>query len=543
MTSSKQRNLAAFAFGLGECLLFGGLKYGWASLVFVLKDLGYFHGCSNNLSKDTYDTSLSGTDINNSTWTYGHAGNATQHDLCDKELRGLCRTQDSCLHLVFTIATVTCGMMAIPTGALVDRCSIRIPRLIFSVVICSGLLMLALSTPDTSQLLYPSIAGITMGGIVIGIANMQIGNLFISKRSTVVTVYNGAIDSSAIILLTVKVAYEHGISLQISCFTLFAVAFVLFVINTLLLPRDRIVWPPTSKTKARCDDEHKGKANGISSGSKLYTEVKGNDRSKRTRRQSIQLCEAHKEMMEYPNMTSAFVSPMFAFFLLWVSVLQLRDLYFLGTFHSWITELVGDDHSTVSHFTSIMTMVQCAGVVISPLPGLLLDRNKRKVIDAEKALYQDLKDSILVYVITTAVSVLFSISVILPVIQLQYVSFVLQVVLRAFLYGIASAFLPMAFPTRYYATMLGVLFAAAGLFSLLQYPIFLLVQGPLQGNHYYVNVAFIAMCLSTMLFPIYIHIYVKKKEKLLELNRSSKEWIKFESDLLTDEDKTRSDKV
>ena len=136
MTSSKQRNLAAFTLGFFECILFGGLKYGWASLVFILKDLGYFYKCSNKLPiVHTINDSAIGTSSNlvTSSGIYEIVENTTNQQTtdCTNESIGVCRTQDSCLHLVFTIASVSCGVMAIPAGPLVDKCSIRLPRLIF----------------------------------------------------------------------------------------------------------------------------------------------------------------------------------------------------------------------------------------------------------------------------------------------------------------------------------------------------------------------------------------------------------------------------
>ncbi|XP_069769638.1 uncharacterized protein [Narcine bancroftii] len=66
-----------------------------------------------------------------------------------------------------------------------------------------------------------------------------IGNIFGSKRSTVITIYDGAYDSSSAVFLIVKVLYEAGISLRsiflfISCLSLLHTVRTIFLlpINT-----------------------------------------------------------------------------------------------------------------------------------------------------------------------------------------------------------------------------------------------------------------------------------------------------------------------
>uniref|UniRef100_A0A9J8CBU2 Uncharacterized protein n=1 Tax=Cyprinus carpio carpio TaxID=630221 RepID=A0A9J8CBU2_CYPCA len=56
----------------------------------------------------------------------------------------------------------------------------------------------------------------TVGGILFLMTNMQVGNLFDSHRSTIITVYNGAFDSSSAIFLIIKVLCERRVSLRSS---------------------------------------------------------------------------------------------------------------------------------------------------------------------------------------------------------------------------------------------------------------------------------------------------------------------------------------
>ena len=65
-------------------------------------------------------------------------------------------------------------------------------------------------------------------------------------------------------------------------------------------------------------------------------------------------------------------------------------------------------------------------------------------IAGEMDLFEDLKDSQLVWVLTSAISVIFSIFVVIPIEQVQYVSFLFQIAMRSFVYALTGAFVPTA---------------------------------------------------------------------------------------------------
>ena len=58
---------------------------------------------------------------------------------------------------------------------------------------------------DTPLMLYPAMTCLAFGGYFIMMTNIQLANLIPSKRSTVIALYCGSYDSSAFILVLVKV--------------------------------------------------------------------------------------------------------------------------------------------------------------------------------------------------------------------------------------------------------------------------------------------------------------------------------------------------
>ena len=101
--------IAGWAFM--ECLLFGGLLYGWGSVVFVLKDEGvYADLCPTNVNLNMSSINASDSNIvvnvsgNSSNDSPGYSVN-NETDKADSGKDVLCKPQDSNYALCFTIAS------------------------------------------------------------------------------------------------------------------------------------------------------------------------------------------------------------------------------------------------------------------------------------------------------------------------------------------------------------------------------------------------------------------------------------------------------
>ncbi|MEQ2316994.1 hypothetical protein AMECASPLE_038248, partial [Ameca splendens] len=70
----------------------------------------------------------------------------------------------------------------------------------------AGTLLVAFSNAAYSLMLFPALSCIAVGGILLLMTNMQVGNLFAAHRSTIITLYNGAFDSSSAVFLIIKVS-------------------------------------------------------------------------------------------------------------------------------------------------------------------------------------------------------------------------------------------------------------------------------------------------------------------------------------------------
>uniref|UniRef100_A0A8C3J9N0 Solute carrier family 43 member 3 n=1 Tax=Calidris pygmaea TaxID=425635 RepID=A0A8C3J9N0_9CHAR len=331
-----------------------------------------------------------------------------------------CSRQDEQFSLVFTIGSFMNNFMTFPMGFIFDRFGTAVARLIAISLYTGGTLLVAFSTPELAVLLFPAMSMLSVGGILLILTNMQVGNLFGKYRSIIITLYNGAFDSSSAIFLIIKVLYERGLSLR-AMFLFMAACSAWHLLRTLfLMPRSRIPYPlpPAYDYGLQCP---------------------GRSRSYRTYEEKRPPGESGPEE--------------------------------------------------------------------TPLEPTV----PRGALGA----LADLRASVLSLAVTVTQCLLFSICAAVPVLPVQFATFVLQVLSRSFLYGGNAAFLAIAFPPQHFGKLYGLAMALSALVALLQYPCVALVRGPLHGDPFYVNVGLIAVVLVAFVSPVVVARECQRRAKEL----------------------------
>nr|XP_033488841.1 solute carrier family 43 member 3-like [Epinephelus lanceolatus] len=305
----KVQHCLTFATGLVECLVFAGAVFGWASLVFVLKTEGYFSSLCVNT------TGVNATNVLD------------------------CSGQDEQFSLVFTIASFMFNFLTLPNGFLFDQFGTTVARLFGISLYTTGTLMVAFSTPALSNLMFPALSLLAVGDILFIMTNVQVGNLFGSHRSTIITLYNGAVDSSSALFFVIKLLHESGISFRSSFLFLSACSVIHLLRTFFLLPRDHIPYPlPDDYTygitcgKSKTLSLEQTAANGNIL--KMTEETPRNNDVPVTQEKSFRECV---------------MSRFFAWHLLWVSVMQLRHYLFIGTFNPMLQRLTEGEPSLGKH--------------------------------------------------------------------------------------------------------------------------------------------------------------------------------------------------
>uniref|UniRef100_H2L9T5 Solute carrier family 43 member 3a n=1 Tax=Oryzias latipes TaxID=8090 RepID=H2L9T5_ORYLA len=474
VVGSKLRFWLTLVSGMLECLCFAGVVFGFASLVFVLKEDGFFSElCISNL-----------------------------------EINSNCTSQDEQFSLVFTIASFLNNFLSLVNGFLFDRFGTFMTRLLAIFVYTTGTLLVAFST-ELSLMLFPALSCIGVGGMLLLITNMQVGNLFPAHRSTIITIYNGAFDSSSAVFLLIKVLHEQGVSLR-SSFLFLSICSIIHLMRTvLLMPKTHIPHPlPDSYTY------------GVNCGRANAYDVEQID----DRREVMMRSQKLLSICSVRSFQSCVLSWFFLWHLVWLSIMQLRLYLFIGTLNPTLERLANNDPGLVSRYTNAFAMTQLCGVLCAPWNGFLLDRHKGKPRAAgETEQEADLRSSCLSLFLTSLQSLVFSVCVSIPVLPLQYLTFILQVLNRSFLYGGNAAFISIAFPACHFGKLYGLMMSLSAVFSLLQYPCFSLVKGPLGGNPFYVDVTLTLLTLLAFIHPAYIFVHSRNRAQ----KKFSSSWVYF----------------
>ncbi|XP_054454194.1 equilibrative nucleobase transporter 1-like [Anoplopoma fimbria] len=375
-----------------------------------------------------------------------------------------------------------------------------------------GTLMVAFLTAALSNLLFTALSLLSAGDIVFVMTNMQVGNLFGSHRSTVITLYNGAVDSSSALFLVIKLLHESGISFHSSFLFLSACSVIHLLRTFFLLPRDYILYPlPDDYTYGiTC-----GKSETLSFEQKT---AKGNAETT-TEEMPLNMDISVKQEKSF---CECLMSRFFVLQLLWLSVMHLRHYFFIGTLNPMLQQLAEGDPSLVSQYTNAFAITQLCGVLCAPWNGLFMDRHKGKLIAAgESEQEADLRASVLSLLLTALQCLVFSVCASIPYLPLQYFTFVVQVLNRSFLYGGNATFISKAFPSCHFGKLFGLVMALSAVISLLQYPCFALVNGSLDGNPLYVNIGLTVLSLLAFIHPLSVFLHRRRLASQRAISTSS----------------------
>ena len=330
------------------------------------------------------------------------------------------------------------------------------------------------------------------GGGILLIPNMKIGNLFISKRATVISLMEGCIDASAVVFVFVKIAYQSGISIK-SVFLFIAFCTVIQWGRTLFcMPRTHIPYPLPDEgyslgvLSIKCKEDHSKKLTLITSMSSVTP--KGN---LKMRNDTQPLSASLKDYRFWLNVMH-------------LSILRLRVEMFICNLADWLqSSFPQHSESDISMYINIFGYLSLSVVILAPINGVctdsLLEWFKRTTPDGKTA---TCKATAVMLAITSAFGILFSLSVCIPSLPFQLLSFILLFIVISCLYGGHSTFIALIFPEEHFGRLHGISKFISAIAAFLQYPLIIYVHRICGDNFLPLSIIFILACLITVLHPI-----------------------------------------
>ncbi|XP_064607134.1 equilibrative nucleobase transporter 1-like [Liolophura sinensis] len=463
-----------------ECMLFGGLVYGWGSLVFVLKKEGIyaelcFHRGDNSSNITTPAENMTSGVIS-------------------------CPEQDEKLQLAFTVGTTLMTFSSPLMGHIQYTFGTRMARIVLMCFFLCGSLVTAFLNTSTPWLMYIGLSCLAIGGLPVLVTNIQVANLFAVGGSTVVGLLSGSFDASAAVQLVVKIAYENGISRQYSYLFISALHVMVIFSTFVLLPKTFIpkVEPDNSDL-----DEAEEAVRALNGNGTLALEA-----------EELPLRDVK------PSLLNCTLSRVFLSHVFWLSVLQLRFYYFIGTLNPWLNYITNQEESLVSHYTNVSLFIQLGGVFTSLFGGFIFDLERTRNNGKPSITERHLQPSVVPLTLTSCLALLLSCLVLVPSAEVLYVDFIVLTFFRSFMYGTAAAYIQMVFPADYFGFLYGVMIVISGVVGCLQYPLFIWLESPPKGPQK-VNIFLLVLMLVSLIHPIHIWLTCRSAGKKRGANSSA----------------------
>jgi len=472
-------NLTAFV----ELLFFAGIVFGWPSLQYVLEREGYFSylcvNSTNELENLTEETNL--------------------------PIR--CAEQQANFNLIFTLTLTSFYGLSFPLGYLLDRYGTWIFRSFCSVLYTVGIVLLTVSSPSTSVLLYPAFIFLGISGLGLLMSNFQIANFAQSYRGMVITLMNGLRGSSVLVFFLVKKGFDAGADLKLLLQILCWITLYQWVRTFIFMPRKAIPFPLKKSTleygykewicfKKRQIAEHFVPVSLFVVGA------------------SEKVADKIVEMRKNQNEKETSFKDCLKTFLFWtnvfhISVVSLRLNVVFGTLQAWLRSFVHPDD--ISKLTDDFGIFLLFGGLVAPINGILFDslvkifstRTKTKKAVTLKACFISM-------IVTSTLATLLSVMMALFI---PYGVFVFQLLTRSFVYGGSVTFISTNFPSQHIGKLFGLTNFISGMISLLQFALFQLAIA-VDPTFFYINIGLTLAVVTTFIHPILIFYSIRK------LNRS-----------------------
>ncbi|XP_056007777.1 equilibrative nucleobase transporter 1-like isoform X6 [Ostrea edulis] len=347
---------------IAESLLFGGIQFGWSSLVFVYKEIGLY----GNLCP----------------------GNQTR-------------------------------------------------------VICScGMLLLSFTTSDIPWLFLPGLTLVGVSGLALLVTDMHVVSYIRKGKAFFVTVLNGAFDSSAVVMVIVKIFYERGIKIQHTFWGILVVHLLVTLSNTFLHWKQSQMIP--GKTSSEKTEYEKGNDEFENE-----TQTNGKD----------------------PTFWRSACSLRFSLYLIWIFVLTLRWSTYLGSVNRQFSMVLESDEM-VSEYTNVLSYSLFGGVLVSIIVGSLLECIKKRFEGRSDVYKKDVYPLVIALSTGCTLSLIISILGIFQSADTFYAEFVVIPFYRSLLFSTNMNYIVAMFHNTWISHILVISFALMGLAVLSQYFVF-----------------------------------------------------------------------
>uniref|UniRef100_T1J9N8 Major facilitator superfamily (MFS) profile domain-containing protein n=1 Tax=Strigamia maritima TaxID=126957 RepID=T1J9N8_STRMM len=372
-----------------ENILFSAIFLGWPALVTILKSEDYYaHLCTtlNTRPRATvYDLATNSTRSRSMEMAVPLLG--TDHpgliipptlqafNECCSHYKWSCIEQEKRLNKCFTLGSFLMNIFNLPIGWTVNKVGVKWIRSIGMLMSCVAFILFAISSARLSYLIMYAAALTSVGGNIILYTSLQVANLFGAAKTRSLGLLVGSHAASAITFPIFKVFYGFGIPLNL-LFLILAALSILGLINTFCTVPD-VAIPvgveslPLGECKPILPDRiHNEKVDD--------EECKGSMSSMHADDQ-VANNKINIEATVMPLHRIIYM-PMYLWSLIFVSMTQLRMMFFIGDLNQMLVYSTHNNIESVDLYIFIFGILQVCCLGTSHFAGGFVEwRNKKTV--------------------------------------------------------------------------------------------------------------------------------------------------------------------
>ncbi|CAH1802567.1 unnamed protein product [Owenia fusiformis] len=553
-----------------ENLFFSALIFGWPALAIMLKAEGYFAGDCADHHNETHhnDTHHNDTLYGN----YSYAADEHSQDSIHRKLLSMGGGGDAndcgqgqTLNLLYTLCLFTMTGSTLLIGILQDKYGYKPVRLCAAIIFSLSAIMMMMATPENGAIVFPALVMNGLGGMAIAFTSFQIPNMFGPWRATMLACLSGSYNTAAMVFTVMMTPNLFGhlratmLSFLAGSYNTAAMIFPMFMamydggvpfrmlwlilavgggwvfLNALInLPSKTIPPPDDLKEELKRESFNADKESGEEYyklmqgiGDRLSTGIVYQYRDVFTSRTDLTDIEGEAvEEEEIPPFRKVVCGPIFLLGLMFLSIMFLRVLLYMGVMDMHMMMITGGDEAKVAHYGLVFGMMQVLCFFACPVIGIMIDYGTRNLsvpgeketkAEEQKRLFKlrirKLTNCRNAFIMNSIILIVFGVAVLIPNMGVQLVSFFMHTFIRGSGMTAILGMFAVAFHFSYYGKLVGIQILMSAIVDLGQSPLFMVIAGPLEGNPFWVDIGLLIVSFLNFLLPLYLVVFIRRLQR------------------------------
>uniref|UniRef100_A0A1I8I8U8 MFS domain-containing protein n=2 Tax=Macrostomum lignano TaxID=282301 RepID=A0A1I8I8U8_9PLAT len=365
--------------------------------------------------------------------------------------------------LAFTITQVVTPFGNVASGFILDRWGFRVVKTIAAALFGLGSLCFTLVQPGVDWLIFPGTIMLGISGVQIIMSNLQLSTM-VKFPFVVASIISGLFDACTMVTSVLKQISRSNVNSFIAFGVYTGLGVLTISLTVALYPGkyNRLQvdsGPATQKQKPSCN-------------SNKETQQQQHEEKNESNVKPTEIFDASEERNPRCSAIQFLLTTDFFLMVLWMICNSLRLSYFFGSLNDYVDLITDGDKNLVEHYATMFGYFFLTSPLVSLLPGLLLDLQKRFIPTLRQNSHRSYKLNTVTTLTLTALIGAISCLMMLPnSTGILIPTFVAISVFRAFMYSTLGNYCISVFKPENFGTVYCAIICTMAPFAFLTVPL------------------------------------------------------------------------